>query len=670
MKKLHLLFLLCTYISFSQDVTMQNGSFERCAPNKFYDSGGPSGAYSSDENLVTTICSPNPDEFIILDFTVFSTQLNVDVLTIYDGDDTTAPVIGSFNGANNPGTITASPTNLSGCITVQFVSNSSGTTTGWEADIICAEQCQTIVASIVSTVPVANTSNVIEIASGTTIDFVGDATFSNDQSGATYSWDFGDANVDTGTTVSHLYNTPGTYTVTFTVTDTNPTGCSATATVTVLVLEPIVTINNSAYPESSYSPAQLISDVLVSGGCSGVDNLSFQVSGNPNNLQTKSYGYFSKGGAVDFPFEEGIVLSTGRAFPAGNSSNNGALVTFDNNLTGDNDLEVALGQTNTNDATFIKFNFVPTADEISFRYIMFSEEYDGNTECNFADSFAFLLREVGEAVYTNLAVLPNGTPVSVSNINNSGVCTANPDFFEGYLLNDTNYGGRTVVLTATAAVIPNTAYEIKLVVADQGDSIWDSAIFLEAGSFNLGGDLGDDVTIASGNADCSGASITLDTSAPSATHTWYKDGVVIPGETGSTIDVVEAATYAVDVVFAPGCETFSDIVVEFKSSPIANTPPNLSVCGVLETAEFVLSDNDNDILGSQEPSDFEISYHLSEQDAIDNINPLTSPYTNISSPQTIFARIAELTQECFDTTSFDLEFSNLDINTVVTSTLR
>src|SRR5690606_3753794 len=426
------------------------------------------------------------------------------------------PLIGTYSGGSSfgPGTVSASPTNTSGCLTLQFVSDAAGNGLGFEAEILCAEPCQTITASIDSTIPVANGSGVISILPGGSVDFNGSATFSNDGTGATYSWNFGDGSaVSPGQSVSHIYNYPGTYTVTFTTTDANPQDCTDTATISVLVLEAIVSINNSAYPESLYTPEELIENVLVSGGCSAVDNFSFQVNGAPTDLAGKNYGFFNRGGAIDFPFEEGIVLSTGRAAAGGNIINNN-LVSFSNNQGGDADLEAALGLTDINDAIFIKFNFVPTASTISFRYIMASEEYDGSTECSFADSFAFLLREVGTTTYTNLAVLPDGTPVSVTNINNSGMCTANPTYFAGYdddfpnPADETNYGGRTVPLTAIANVTVGATYEIKLVAADEGDHIWDSAIFLEAGSFVLGGELGDDVTIAAGTAACNGEMIT------------------------------------------------------------------------------------------------------------------------------------------------------------------
>ena len=680
MKKiLFLTALIISALGYSQDLSMQDGTFTRCEPDKFFDSGGEFGNYANDESFTTTICPPNADEFIILDFVEFNTQLNTDILTIYDGDDTTAAIIGTYSGVASPGTIIASDTNTSGCLTITFTSNDSLNTTGWEANITCAVSCQTITPEVVSTTPAEISPNVVEVLPNEQVDFVGGASFSVDGTNATYSWNFGDGSVATGTNVSNTYTTPGTYLVTLTVQDDNPIGCEESITIFVNVLEPIVTINNSAYPESSFNLEQLIENVLVSGGCSGVDNFEVQVSGAANALQTKSYGYFTRGGASNFPFEEGIVLSTGRAYEGGNQDDGpGTTASTNLGLGGDAELEAlflpADPSFNSNDATYVKFNFVPTSNTISFRYIMFSEEYDGNTECSFADAFAFLLREVGTTAYTNLAVLPDGTPVSVTNINNSGTCTDNPAFFEGYELGDTNYGGRTIPLTATATVIPNTTYEIKLVVADEGDSIWDSAIFLEAGSFNLGGDLGEDITIDAGTAECGGTTITLDTQAPTATHTWYyspdsedfDDATLINGETGSTIDITDEGYYFVDVVFAPGCESSSDIFVQFKPSPIANVPPNLSVCDADGTAEFDLSENDDDVLGDQNPDDFIISYHLTEQDAIDNVGALPTNYTNTSNPQTIWVRISDASQECFATTSFQLLFTNLTVGNMIT----
>ena len=90
--------LLTTTITFSQDLSMQNGTFNRCAPDIFYDSGGEFGNYGDNEDLVTTICPENADEFIILNFTLFTTQLGLqpDIMKIYDGEDNSSTLLGTF----------------------------------------------------------------------------------------------------------------------------------------------------------------------------------------------------------------------------------------------------------------------------------------------------------------------------------------------------------------------------------------------------------------------------------------------------------------------------------------------------------------------------------------------------------------------------------------------
>ncbi|MFC0603845.1 choice-of-anchor L domain-containing protein [Winogradskyella pulchriflava] len=664
MKKILYVFaLIVSSIGFSQDVSMQNGTFNRCAPDRFFDSGGEFGNYGNDENFVTTICPQNTNEFVILDFTTFITQLNVDVMTIYDGDDTSAAILGTWSGPNSPGTVSAS--SASGCLTIEFVSNDSASGAGWEADILCATPCQDIVASIDTTVPAPNGSGVIGILPGETVDFSGSATFSVDGSNATYGWFFGDGNIGSGANVSNTFANPGTYTVVLTVTDDNPQGCSDSTTITVFVLGPNVVVD-----QNSFTPEQLIEDVLVNSPCATVSNIISSTGVNFNPSEPNGIGYFFSNG-VDFPFEDGILLTSGDASEAGGPNNN--LLGEGTDLwPGDADLNSQL-LVDSHNATFIQFDFTPLADTISFDFLMASEEYDmGSFECNYSDAFAFLLTD-SNGVTTNLAVLPGTTtPILVTNIHpdNGATCGgANEQYFGAYTPNNAPpiaFDGRTAVFTAQSAVVPGENYTIKLVVADDRDNIYDTGVFLRAGSFDLGGDLGEDITIAAGTAECGGTAITLDTGVTTAQHTWYFEGNVITGETGSTILASETGTYSVDIFFTGVCQANDSIFVEFKPSPTANPAQNLVVCDVDGTAEFNLSDNDDDILGVQNAADFIITYHLTEQDAIDNVGVLPTNYTNISDPQTIWARIADNSQECFATTSFQLGFSDITIDNAIT----
>ncbi|WP_344716130.1 choice-of-anchor L domain-containing protein, partial [Winogradskyella damuponensis] len=650
---LYLIVFLFSTIGFSQDILMQNGTFMRCAPDKFFDSGGEFGNYDDDEDLVTTICPQNEDEFIIINFTEFTTQLNQDVLTIYDGDDITADVIGTYSSAVSPGIVSASDSNTSGCLTFAFSSNGSGNINGWEAEILCATPCQDIVASIDSSTPAPNATGVIGILPGDSVDFSGSAAFSVDGTDAQYSWNFGDSNTASGTDVSNVFTTPGTYTVTLTVTDNNPQVCSDSTTITVFVLGPNVVVD-----QDIFTPEELIEDVLIDSPCASVSNIIASTGINFSPTEPNGIGYFFSNG-IDFPFEDGLLLTSGDASEAGGP--NTFLGDGSGAWPGDDDLDDVVG-IESNNASFIQFDFVPLADSISFDFLMASEEYDmGGFECTFSDAFAFLLTD-SESNTTNLAVLPGTTtPILVTNIHpdNGASCGGiNEEYFGAYTPSGgppISFDGRTAVFTAQADVIPGETYTIKLVVADDRDNTYDSGVFIKAGSFNLGGNLGDDITIVAGTAECDGTEIVLDTGLELATHVWYKDDVEISGEVSSTLTVTEPGIYYANFDFEGVCTGSADpILVEFKDSPVAGTPQNLSICSATGIEQFNLLENDDDILGTQDPTAFSVSYHLTEQDAIDNVGALTSLYTNISSPQTIWARLADSTQTCIDTVSFSL----------------
>ena len=61
---------------------MQNGSFTQCS-GVFYDSGGEFAGYGNDEAFVITICPDTAGFMVQLNFTEFVTQLNIDIMTIY-----------------------------------------------------------------------------------------------------------------------------------------------------------------------------------------------------------------------------------------------------------------------------------------------------------------------------------------------------------------------------------------------------------------------------------------------------------------------------------------------------------------------------------------------------------------------------------------------------------
>ena len=137
---LALISVVFSSVLFAQDVDMFNGVVNQCG-GVLYDSGGEFGNYGNDENIVMTICPEDPGQRIELNFTEFSTQLNTDIITIYNGDTNDPDLaFGQFSGALSPGLVVATEENTSGCITIEFVSNDSGNTSGWAAAISCITQ--------------------------------------------------------------------------------------------------------------------------------------------------------------------------------------------------------------------------------------------------------------------------------------------------------------------------------------------------------------------------------------------------------------------------------------------------------------------------------------------------------------------------------------------------
>jgi len=93
------------------------------------------------------------------------------------------------------------------------------------------------------------------------------------------------------------------------------------------------------------------------------------------------------------------------------------------------------------------------------------------------------------------------------------------------------------------------------------------------------------------------------------------------------------------------------------TAQVANPAPDLSLCdqGTIDGIEiFDLSVNDAPILGSQNPADYTVSYHLSLMDAQANMNVLPAIYTNTLNPETIYVRVTETATGNYDTTSFNL----------------
>lgn len=331
--------------------------------------------------------------------------------------------------------------------------------------------------------------------------------------------------------------------------------------------------------DDTYTAQQLVQNILINNSpCARVSNIL--INGDTFSSNQNSYGFFTNNTTV-FPFTSGIVLATSRAKKAEGPNSN--LIDEGSVLwAGDADLELALGISGSINATSLEFDFVPLSTKISFDYVFASEEYRNTASCRYSDGFAFLLKEANtQDRYENLALVPNTTtPVKVTSVHplipgTNGCPAINEQYFDAFngIEYPTNYNGQTVAMTAKATVIPGRTYHIKLVIADEGNYRYDSAIFLKGGSFNVSTDLGEDKLIATNNPLCEGETHNLDaTMFGSNAYLWFKNGIST-GITTPTFTVTDPGIYKVRVTLnGTSCIATGQVAIEYVSKPnLTNT---------------------------------------------------------------------------------------------------
>ncbi|MCK9220925.1 MAG: choice-of-anchor L domain-containing protein [Bacteroidales bacterium] len=258
----------------------------------------------------------------------------------------------------------------------------------------------------------------------------------------------------------------------------------------------------------SMTPTVFVQTYLVGQGIT-ISNATFNGSSDPMNTSTlpplikdQIGNFVAMGGALsELNLAGGVILSTGKVQ---NAKNGGSTSTC---TGGDSDPDLVIlanqpGSTSIsiNDKSVLEFDFIPETDNVQFRYVFSSSEFDGycpSLTCTggFNDAFGLFLSGPGITGGSgfvndaeNIALLPGGAEyVTICNIckvdkgnqTMSGVYSwwnSKKDFF--------SQNRFTYVFTASHSVTCGQTYHMKFAIGDAGDCFYDSDVFLEQNSFS------------------------------------------------------------------------------------------------------------------------------------------------------------------------------------------
>lgn len=377
--------------------------------------------------------------------------------------------------------------------------------------------------------------------------------------------------------------------------------------------------------DGSLTPQQLVQTILIGNGVSA-SNVSFV--GSPGAI-----GSFN-GSNSNIGFSQGILLTTGNLANA-IGPNNSPSTGLDNTRPGDADLNIVSGF-DTYDAAVLEFDFIPASDTLRFNYVFGSEEYPEYVNGVVNDAFGFFISGPGiSGPYSNssqnIALIPGTTtPVTINDVNNgyspdcpaSGPCSNCQYYFDNCFGTSVQYDGFTLPLVAQAIVQCGEVYHIKIAIADGGDGVWDSGVFLQAGSFGTSGveitataaNVSGDSTIIEG---CGSAIFTFsrpDTSAdfiinfiiegtatPGSDYTQIPDSIIIPqGQFSEQLivdaffdgipDSIETITLTIDYITGCGGDTLqATIYIRSIDSIKVETGEDYNICTPNETATLKAS---------------------------------------------------------------------------------
>ena len=189
-----------------------------------YDNGGTTGNYIDNTDVLTTIAPPGAST-VTLTFSTFALEHGYDYLYIYDGPNTSRPLIGSYTGFTLPngGTITST----GGSVTIRSKSDQALNYAGFGL----LWQC-----TMPTTIPNADFHVDYTTTCNGLVQFT-DRTLNGPTS---WHWNFGDGDTSDLQDPTHTYYSNGTYPVVLTA--TNSFGTDSSIVYNIVVDRPVITV--------------------------------------------------------------------------------------------------------------------------------------------------------------------------------------------------------------------------------------------------------------------------------------------------------------------------------------------------------------------------------------------------------------------------------------------
>jgi len=665
-----------TLFTTAQNLVIQNGNWTEC-DFILTDTGDVTSNYGNDENLTLTLCPAVDGGFMTINFSEFSTQVDVDSLSIYDGISVDSPLIGTYSGTNNPGFISAD--NASGCLTLNFISDGSVTSTGWAAEVFCEAQDFQINqpsdyfvcgdnGDVIGTFDF--TSKNAEILGGLSPTNYAVSYYATQQ----------EANSMVNPLVSPYFNVSNPQQIFVSVMDINTGNIQQTSF--------LIFVNVTPQPDLLDVYEFCEGGSIVINSFLSDPNLSFQWYMDGFVLPNQIFSQIEVTEPGSYQLEvltpEGCFSFTSTEVILGSFQINSPtpLVVCDDNDDGfaefdleSKTLEILGG--NNNPTLFVTyheteadaFNNVnplasPYTNVTQLNQVIYARASSISGDCSSVVPIELVV-DINcistSSVTVNLCAVDDNMTIDLD------LTTNEPELINGQTISDFTFGYYFSLPDAdnqdNAITNPDnfsiTGSSITIYVRIEEVATGDYAIE----SLNVNYNVNPQVSFNDFYAICSGQEIVL---------TPFVDGASIQnftflwsnGQTGQEIVVSEPGVYSVTVTDATGCSSFAEVFVDEGELPATSQPNNITSCD--SNSVFDLTSVFPQLLNGEDPTNFNISFHVNISDAFTQSNAITIPeaYTASSSPQTIYVVVQNISNSCLSVESFNIISENCPIDVI------